>query len=410
MNETIKITVIIPVYNVEEYLETCLDSVICQTLTDIEIICVDDKSTDTSLDIINKYSQRDKRVKCIQNKQNHGLSFTRNVGIKAAKGEYIFFLDSDDEIVKDALEKLYKIAKTKNYQMVFFDFINLYESEQLENSLSYRDKDRTILEGESSGRELFIKCVEYGDMQPQAWLKLYNRNFIIKNGLFFHEGILHEDIPYAVKAMFQADNVFFTGHKLYKWYHREKSITTAKTSIAHIQGRIKGIVEIIEFMNEIQISKREQLAVEKYMKLIISSAKEKIKEIENMDSLFENETKYKLFSNLLVNQRREIKISETQRERIIKSKQILIYGAGRIAQRFMEEVRSWALEICGVIVSQGQGESYFYGYKVNEVDKVSDEMKSYMVVVAVSMIYHEEIDRTLRKLGFENIEYIKMGA
>ena len=142
MSDAIKISVIIPVYNVEEYLEACLDSVICQTFTDIEVICVDDKSTDTSLDIINKYSQRDKRVKCIQNKQNHGLSFTRNVGIKAAKGEYIFFLDSDDEIVKDALEKLYKIANAKNYQMVFFDFVNLYESEQLENSLSYRDKDR----------------------------------------------------------------------------------------------------------------------------------------------------------------------------------------------------------------------------------------------------------------------------
>ena len=410
MSDAIKISVIIPVYNVEEYLEACLDSVICQTFTDIEVICVDDKSTDTSLDIINKYSQRDKRVKCIQNKQNHGLSFTRNVGIKAAKGEYIFFLDSDDEIVKDALEKLYKIANAKNYQMVFFDFVNLYESEQLENSLSYRDKDRRGLEGESSGRELFIKCVENSDMQPQAWLKLYNRDFIIKKGLFFHEGILHEDIPYAVKSMFQADNVFFTGDKLYKWYHREKSITTAKTSIAHIQGRIKGIVEIIEFMDEIKISKREQLAVEKYLKLIVSSAKEKIKELESLDSLFENEMKYKLFSNLFVNQRREMKISDTQRERIVNSKQIFIYGAGRIAQRFMEEVRSWDLEICGVIVWQRHGQSFFYGYKVNEVDEVPDDVKKHMVVVAVSTMYHNEIDGTLKKLGFTNIEYIEMGA
>ena len=99
------VSVVIPVYNVEPYLSECLDSVCKQTLKNIEIICINDGSTDRSLTVLQKYSERDKRIHII-NQNNQGLSYSRNVGIRQAKGRYVYFLDSDDYITHNALETL----------------------------------------------------------------------------------------------------------------------------------------------------------------------------------------------------------------------------------------------------------------------------------------------------------------
>lgn len=107
------ISVIIPVYNVEKYLEQCLDSVINQNLQDIEIICVDDGSTDNSPSILEKFSSKDNRIK-IFSKENGGQASARNLGIKKAKGKYIAFVDSDDFIKEDMFVKLYDVAENNN--------------------------------------------------------------------------------------------------------------------------------------------------------------------------------------------------------------------------------------------------------------------------------------------------------
>ena len=109
----VAISVIIPVYNVEKYLGRCLDSVVNQTFTDIEIICINDGSSDNSLEILKRYAQRDRRIK-IFTQENSGLSASRNVGMKYASGDYIYFIDSDDYLVKTAFEELYKIATINN--------------------------------------------------------------------------------------------------------------------------------------------------------------------------------------------------------------------------------------------------------------------------------------------------------
>lgn len=114
----IKVSVIIPVYNVEEYLKECLDSVINQTLKEIEIICIDDCSTDSSYSILEEYAKKDSRIVLIKNKENMGVGYNRNIGIKEAKGEYIGFIDSDDYISEDYYENLYNTAKKYNSDVV----------------------------------------------------------------------------------------------------------------------------------------------------------------------------------------------------------------------------------------------------------------------------------------------------
>ena len=115
------VSVIVPIYNTAEYLEECLDSLISQTLEDIEIICVEDKSSDDCLKILKEYSKKDDRIVLIENDSNQGQSISRNNGLKVAKGEYVAFLDSDDWIDRNTYEQLYKFAKDNDHDLVVFN-------------------------------------------------------------------------------------------------------------------------------------------------------------------------------------------------------------------------------------------------------------------------------------------------
>ena len=115
----IKVSVIVPVFNVEEYLSTSLDSILNQTLKDIEIICINDGSTDASLDILENYAKKDARIKIIS-KKNEGQGIARNIGLDNAQGEFIAFVDSDDFIKEDMLEKSYKKSVSKNLDLVMY--------------------------------------------------------------------------------------------------------------------------------------------------------------------------------------------------------------------------------------------------------------------------------------------------
>lgn len=120
-NSDIKISIVIPVFNTEKYLDRCIQSAINQTLKEIEIICIDDGSTDNSLNILNKYKSIDNRVKVFQNNENKGPSYTRNVGLENAIGEFVGFMDSDDYVDKEYFEKLYSYSL--NYDVVVGTFV-----------------------------------------------------------------------------------------------------------------------------------------------------------------------------------------------------------------------------------------------------------------------------------------------
>ena len=124
------ISVIIPVYNVEKYIEDSLNSVLNQSFKDIEVICVDDESTDNSLRILNEFEARDKRVKVISQK-NKGNGGARNTGLKHASGDYVYFLDADDLLFENALEKMYRNAKSNQSDLVIFKITRFYETEDL---------------------------------------------------------------------------------------------------------------------------------------------------------------------------------------------------------------------------------------------------------------------------------------
>lgn len=194
-----KVSVIIPVYNVEKYLRECLDSVINQTLSDIEIICINDGSTDNSGNILDEYSTMDSRIKVIH-QVNGGVGNARNVGIKISTGDYIYFLDSDDYIVPDAIEKLYTKAVSLDLDICVCKVKEIDSSTGVtrieENSVNEKYLPvNDIFGSQDVKNEIFHLFIGW------VWDKLYKRSLIVDNNLLFPLFKNTEDTVFAYSAL-----------------------------------------------------------------------------------------------------------------------------------------------------------------------------------------------------------------
>lgn len=181
-----KISIIIPVYNVEEYIERCILSVINQTYTNIEIIIINDCTPDKSMEIIAKIVEEKeiKNINIIHHDENKGLSGARNTGIDNSTGNYILFLDSDDELPVDAVSNLAHNISSQKPDFIIGKVITT--GSDMEFNL---DSDNSIVEGYDIFRAYLASR-----LYVMAWNKLVNRDFLIRNNLYFIEGIIHEDI------------------------------------------------------------------------------------------------------------------------------------------------------------------------------------------------------------------------
>ncbi|MBE6504801.1 MAG: glycosyltransferase [Methanobrevibacter millerae] len=235
----VKVSVVIAVYNVENYLKKCLDSVINQTLEDIEIICVDDGSTDNSPNILNDYKNSDNRIQVIR-QENQGRSGATNTGLKYVTGDYIFFVDSDDWIELTALEKLYNNAIENDSDLVLYDSIEHFSENQTNIRDFYLLKDLT--------NEVFT----YKDEKQLVlnsyfvpWAKLYKTSFFKKHNLKFHNFLLFVDISLTVPATLLAERITYLPEVLYH-YNRLNQSSMQNTKIK--SNRSKVIFELIDFV------------------------------------------------------------------------------------------------------------------------------------------------------------------
>ena len=191
----------------EKYLEECIESAIKQSLNDIEIICINDGSTDSSLEILKKYEKKYSNIIVIS-QENKGLSASRNVGIRKAKGKYIYFLDSDDFIDTNSMELCYKECEKYNLDMVTFDAICFLDKDYVGNDIN-EDYDRRDLLPKYmlTGEEFYVVSNKSGGYKAPVWLNFYNTEFIRKNKLFFVEGIYHEDEIHTCHCLLKAKKI-----------------------------------------------------------------------------------------------------------------------------------------------------------------------------------------------------------
>ncbi len=213
-----KISVIIPVYNVEQYLRECLDSVVNQTFRDLEIICVNDGSTDGSLAILEEYAAKDSRI-VVMNQENAGQSSARNKALDIAKGDYILFVDSDDVIDLATVEKTYPLALESDSDLIMF-YVSQYESSS--NSLL----DSPVREQDDTLYRINMAFFQY----PVIMKCLWKKRLIDRINLRFHEGIKFEDVPFVLIGALKSNRITLLPETLYYFQVNNNSTTRVTNS------------------------------------------------------------------------------------------------------------------------------------------------------------------------------------
>ena len=245
-----KISVIIPVYNVEQYLRECLDSVVSQTLSDIEIIIINDGSPDNSINIIREYEKKDSRIVVID-KKNEGVGKARNDGLRRATGEYIAFMDSDDYYpTENVLEVLYNTAKENNVKVCGGRKVKL----ETDGSLNHDEKCFTEydLSFEPSGK---CKYADYG-YDYGYWQFIFSRKMLIDNDVFFPPYRRFQDPPFFVKAMITAGEFYMCDMESY-CYRMVPS--AAKLNISKTTDLLSGLKDNLNMSAEAGIWKLHYL-------------------------------------------------------------------------------------------------------------------------------------------------------
>ena len=247
-----EISVIIPVYNVENYLKECLDSVANQSFRDIEIICVNDGSTDKSLEILENYT--DERIKII-NQKNKGLGAARNTGILNAKGKYIFFLDSDDCIDLECLEKVYNNITSNDSDVVLFKFQSFGGKNTNKKGEGFKI-DKIFGDVDYSEFTFTYKDVKRHVLNSyySACLKLYKKDLI---DFKFPENIFFEDVLFHVKVMLKASKISFVNENLYLYRLNDDSIINSNTKGYDIFKVINMVEDYLKSNNYIHEFKTE---------------------------------------------------------------------------------------------------------------------------------------------------------
>ncbi|ADV44017.1 glycosyltransferase [Bacteroides helcogenes] len=229
-----KVSVIIPIYNTAAYLRETLDSICNQTLKELEIILINDGSTDESQSIIEEYAERDTRIKWYV-QPNQGLSVARNQGLLHATGKYIYFMDSDDILDIQALQHCYILCEKKGLDFVFFDAEPLVESSDSQNIPHYGRKGK-IDEFIHPGIEMLEYELNNRLYLTSVCLCLVNRLFLEKCFTCFHPGIIHEDHTFAMRIYLNSQKVCYVPEAFFKRRIRSNSIMTNHFGMRNIEG------------------------------------------------------------------------------------------------------------------------------------------------------------------------------
>ncbi|MCL1907137.1 MAG: glycosyltransferase [Propionibacteriaceae bacterium] len=236
----IKLSVIIPVFNVASYVGQCIQSVLQQTCVNMEVICIDDGSSDNSAVIVQQISDQDNRVQ-LHRQKNQGQAAARNRGMELARGEFIYFLDADDYIDSSFAEECINEMTANDYDLLFFDgntFTVDDLSGQEEHNCPQLYQRITSYPGVWKGSDLFAEMMKRREFRVQPCMYITRRDFIIDNKLTFPEGIIREDELYTVQAILSAKRCGHLDRILFNRRLHSNSTMTSRPADQHVEGLI----------------------------------------------------------------------------------------------------------------------------------------------------------------------------
>lgn len=282
------VSVIIPVYNVEKYLDECISSIVNQSLREIEIICIDDGSTDSSLRILEYWEEKDERI-IVRTQPNSGQSVARNAGLSASQGKYIYFMDSDDILEKDSLKILVNELEARQLDLLFFNGKSFCE-EDIHQSIIERYKIFYTRKNEYpliyTGLDFFYHTYSNGDFLPSPCFQIGRRDFLIQNNLKFLPNILHEDELYTFSGLMVAQRVGYIKDVLYNRRLRANSVMTTQGLFKNVYGYFRISVEMLQLVDSVideDISFDYKVKIKDFIKTKIRLACIRYMELPNIE-------------------------------------------------------------------------------------------------------------------------------
>ncbi len=406
----VKVSVIIPVFNAERFLRDCLESLIHQTLQDIEIICIDDKSSDTSLGILYDFQKKDNRIKIICNEINLGAAESRNKGLSAAAGRYIQFVDADDYLELDALQNLYQISEYYHTDMCYlgmkFDVTQNRKNEVLQDSIVGK------YPGVFKGREL-LKCfTENKEFFLYLWSVFYRSAFIKENGLYYKKLIIGEGGNFILRALCLAERAVVCKEQYYHYRVNAYSVTHREDAKRELLlGQVVQYADVLQYFS--MYEKAEELGMfltNLYKKIaggIQSLSNQDKKEIE-----IRLETSYEKHVFAMLQQKNDIyriKFCDDILNKIRGKKTVIIYGAGYASKEVIEELQQNGIEIIGFAVTKRKkGQTALYGHHIYEIEELQLYCNEAIVLVAANRKYNNEIQIILEGYGFSDYIFLNV--
>lgn len=403
----IKVSVIIPVFNMGIYLEKCLRSVLAQTLTEVEVICINDGSTDHSIEILQAYASSNENM-IVVNQSSYGVSRSRNKALEMAKGEYVAFMDADDFYPEtDILEVLYSNAKSNSVVICGGSFSCYRKGNVVKEFDDWRKKYTFTENGKISYRDYQF---HYGFTRF-----IYNLEFLRENSLYFPEYERYEDPPFFVKAMVIAKE-FYALSKVtycYREGHKRTILSPSKTI-----DYAKGVLEVLKMSRNYKLNYLHTLTVKlMYDDLIVAIYKHivngnnelqklvfKLNEVIDLQ-LLGNNKEYLLLEPKEIQEFIE-KMKENEEKFLNKLrayKGIVIFGAGMVGRLVSDYLKGKSeIKIFCFAISEGSSPA-IDGIQVKTIDKLLDYKESALILIATLPDFHEEISHSLKSLQYKNI-------
>ncbi len=432
----VAVSVIVPVCNVEKFLPECLDSLMAQTLENIEFICINDGSSDNSLEILRKYEKKDSRFKIIS-KENTGYGNTMNVGLRAAQGKYIGIVESDDKALPEMFETLYNVAVENEVDIVKSNF-NYYTNGELSiynnlESLPYHKK---------------IKPRDYPQIfetSMSLWAALYKRDFLMENGIFFNEspGASYQDVAFTLKGLLAAESMICIPEAFlcYRFDNSGSSVYSQKKVFCIIEEfdlvdsfiRERGYESVFPYMMAVKY----RHFLEHYDRVNILYKYAFLKRMEeellrdDADGLIEEKRfrdyVWNRIDKILQDSENFFQIENLQYYDVLeyspyslnhtlskigfdnmlhKAHKIVVYGAGVYGKKFvMEQTDEIRKKICCFAVTEKSPEmaETVEGLTVRDIDELVKNKDELLIVVAIKKSNQLEVLKNLKNKGFTKV-------
>lgn len=374
-----------------------------QSYESFEVLCIDDGSSDDSFKILCDYQNRDKRVKVFRSEVNMGVSYSRNMLIDKAEGEYIQFLDADDYLEEDALD-IFDSVYEKSVDIAFFNCNIILQDSETDITRVPAGIENEY-HGISSGTEMLGKFIAAKEFFYYPALLFIKKEFLHNNNLKFIKLKVGEGGEFILRSLIRAEKVMVIDKKIYNYFiHSDSATRDSKNSNELLAGNIIQYASVLQEAIKYPSDKNIDLFLKEHLKKISGTLMNlSVEEKDRIAGKLENTWARHIFNTLInSNSKYQFKFTEEMINTLKSKDNVIIYGAGNMFMNVLQLVNENGLHVFGVAVSDyNNNPKALYGHKVYLIEELEEHAKTSCVLIAVKKKYHEEIIKKIMGYGFE---------